>query len=493
MEGEKFEQAQQALVYILEHLNPEDRFFITVFSTGIETFASKLSPASDATEAVRWVQRMNAAGSTDINRALLETAAVVDPERPSYLIFLTDGLPTEGVVESADILQNFEREASDSIRLFAFGVGYDVDTYLLDSLSQEHHGLSTYVQPGEPLDEVLSGFFTRISTPVLTNIELDFGDASVFDVYPQPLPDLFAGVQVIITGRYRDGGETDITLTGQVNGEKQTFVFEDQRFSEDSRGDDAVTSGLPRLWATRKIGYLLSQIRLNGPDQETIDQIIALSIRYGIVTEYTSYLVTEPAAMGAAEQENLARDAYQQSLAAPETVTGQSAVEKADVEGQMAQAYIASSAPDSGTVKTVWSRTFVLSDGVWIDTAYDPDTMQTRKAGFLSDEYFTLAASREGVAAALALGERVILVVDGQAYEITETGESDSNFTAPATVQPSLPDQPNPDEILPTSQSSESEPPHNPRAGMTGSQILLLGAAGFSAAAIGFLWWKKRG
>ncbi|MEM5775090.1 MAG: VWA domain-containing protein, partial [Anaerolineaceae bacterium] len=351
-----------ALVYILEHLNPQDRFYITVFSTGIETYANRLSPASESADAVRWVQRINAAGSTDINRALLETAAVVDPERPSYLIFLTDGLPTEGVVDSADILKNFTREASDSIRLFTFGVGYDVDTYLLDSLSQQHHGLSTYVQPGEPLDEVLSGFFARISTPVLTNIELDFGGMSAYDVYPQPLPDLFAGVQVIITGRYRDGGETPITLTGRVNGQKQTLVFEDLLFSKDSRGEDSVTAGLPRLWATRKIGYLLSQIRLNGPDQETIDQIVALSIRYGIVTEYTSYLVTEPAVLGAAGQEDLARDAYQQSLAAPEAVSGQMAVEKAAEEGQMTQADIASSAPQSGMVKTVWSRTFVLSN-----------------------------------------------------------------------------------------------------------------------------------
>ncbi|MCE5207702.1 MAG: VWA domain-containing protein [Chloroflexi bacterium] len=494
MEGEKFQQAQAALVYILEHLNPQDRFYLTVFSTGIETYAHGLSPASDADDAVKWVGRMSAAGSTDINRALLETAAIADPERPAYLIFLTDGLPTEGVVESAQILDNFERQATNSIRLFAFGVGYDVDTFLLDSLSQEHHGLSSYVQPGEPLDEVLSGFFARISTPVLTNIELDFGDLAVYDVYPQPLPDLFAGVQVIVTGRYRKGGETDITLTGEVNGEKQTFAFEDQKFGKDTRSEDVTLSGLPRLWAARKIGYLLSQVRLHGPDQETIDQIVALSIRYGIVTEYTSYLVTEPSALGAAGQEDLARDAYQQSMAAPNVVSGQQAVEKADQEGQLAQAEIAPMVSGSGVVKTVWSRTFLLSDGVWIDTAYDPDSMETRKAVFLSDEYFALAGSREDVAAALALGERVILVIDGQAYEIVTDGESSAGFTVPESVDPDPTSQPVQEEVdAPTPAPAVMESPvvdDEPGSGLVAA-IIAAGAA--ILLGLGVWWWRRKG
>jgi Ca-activated chloride channel family protein len=228
MDGEKFQQAQQAAGYILDNLNQGDRFNIISFSTGIQMYSDELRPASETAEARFWLDGLRAEGSTDINRALLESAALVDPERSTYVIFLTDGLPTEGVTDSQSIITNFEADAPGNLRLFSFGVGYDVDTILLDSLSQDHHGRSTYVQPGMSLDEILSSFYSSISTPVLTNLELDFGDLSTYDLYPYPLPDLFAGSQVILMGRYREGGNMDITLTGEVNGEGQTFTFSDQ-------------------------------------------------------------------------------------------------------------------------------------------------------------------------------------------------------------------------------------------------------------------------
>ena len=230
MEGEKFNQAQDALRYVLGHLNPEDRFNTIAFSTGMDSFADELQPATQADEALKWVDTLSAVGSTDINRALLEAAAMADRERPTYLIFLTDGLPTEGVIESNQIIVNFS-EAPSNLRLFAFGVGYDVDTFLLDSLAQEHHGASTYVLPGEPLDEVISAFYEKISTPVLTSLDLDFGEVTVDDLYPNPLPDLFLGSQIVAVGRYREGGITDVTLTGIVDGETQTFNFSGQRFN----------------------------------------------------------------------------------------------------------------------------------------------------------------------------------------------------------------------------------------------------------------------
>ena len=274
------------------------------------------APATEAPEAQKWVDTLSAQGSTDINRALLEAAAMASDERegnerPVYLIFLTDGLPTEGVRNSQKIIDNLAAAAPDNLRLFAFGVGYDVDTFLLDSLAQAHHGSTMYVLPEESLDEKLSAFYTRISTPVLTDLSLDFGEMSTFDLYPSPLPDLFSGSQIVVVGRYHQGGTTRVTLTGAVNGQTQSFQFPDQDFAVQSDHETLISnlqSVIPRLWATRKIGYLLNQVRLHGPDQETVDQIVRLSIRYGIVTPYTSYLVTEPAALGAAEQDRIAQD-----------------------------------------------------------------------------------------------------------------------------------------------------------------------------------------
>ncbi len=423
MDGEKFLQAQQATRYILEHLNEADRFNIISFSTGIEMYSSRLRPASEATEASHWLDRMNAEGSTDINRALLEAAAMVDPERPTYLIFLTDGLPTEGVTDRQAILDAFAKSAPGNLRLFAFGVGYDVDTVLLDTLTQNHHGRSTYVQPGMQLNEILSTFYNSISAPVLTSLELTFNGIPTYDLYPSPLPDLFSGSQVILLGRYKNGGLADAILTGEVNGEKQTFTFSDQVFEKESPAN-SVQAAIPRLWATRKVGYLLNEIRLKGANQEVIDQIIRLSIRYGIVTPYTSYLVTEKAPLGVAEQERLANETLSQYLAMPTAVAGQRAVQSAADAGAMQEASKAPeiSAEASTTVQLVGSRTYVLSDGKWVDTAFDPDTMKTIQVDFLSSDYFSLVTADPELADAFALGEQVIALSQGKAYEVVANG-----------------------------------------------------------------------
>ncbi|MGH2621259.1 MAG: VIT domain-containing protein, partial [Anaerolineales bacterium] len=388
MEGEKFRQAQQALTFVLDHLNPGDRFNIISFSTGTDSYAGGLRPADEAAEARRWVESLTAVGSTDINRALLEAVELADRERPTFVIFLTDGLPTEGVTEAEQILANLQDAAPSNLRLFTFGVGFDVDTFLLDSLASEHHGAASYVSPGQSIDEALSTFYEKVSTPVLTDLELGFGNQIVFDLYPDPLPDLFAGGQLVLVGRYRDSGNLTIRLTGEVNGEIQTFTYGGQLLRS-SGGPEF----LPRLWATRKIGALLSQIRLEGPNQELVDQIVRLSIRYGIVTPYTSYLVTEPQAFGAEAQEDLAARAFSDLMGTPTAVSGEAAVQRAAEEGQILRSDVAF-APDYDVVKVVGTRTFKLVDGVWIDTGFDLAIDDTIQVPFLSEDYFELANSR---------------------------------------------------------------------------------------------------
>ena len=437
MEGEKFQQAQEALKYILGHLNKEDRFNIISFSTSVETYARNLRPSEESNDAIDWISRQSAIGSTDINRALLEAAAMSDGEHPTYVIFLTDGLPTEGEVDSAKIIDNFARYAPEDLRLFAFGVGYDVDTYLIDSLTQEHHGNSTYVKPGDQLNEILSAFYSKISTPVLTNLSLDFGNLDTYDIYPSPLPDLFAGSQIVVTGRYRGSGTPNITLKGEVNGQTQTFKFPEQVFPLNSK--DAFNSNLPRLWATRKIGHLLNSIRLNGPNQESIDQIVKLSIRYGIVTPYTSYLVTEDMPLGAAEQQRIADEQYSMMATAPaEPAFGAPAVDKAAEQGQMAAADSAVSPSENiaDIVKIIGARTFINNNGIWMDTGFDPESMETTRVPFLSEDYFALSAARQDLAAAFALGSRVIAISDGIAYEVVDSDASSQPILIPATYTP---------------------------------------------------------
>lgn len=414
MQGEKIEQARNALKYVLQQLKPNDRFNVITFSTGVDAYATGLRPASERDQAIQFVQGIEAAGSTDLNRALLEAMSDADKERPTIVIFLTDGLPTVGETDTQKILDNVDAATPDNVRLFNFGVGDDVNTLLLDTLGEKHRGTSAYVRPGENIEETVSGFYAKISTPVLNDLKIDFGGIETYDVYPYPLPDLFAGTQLVIAGRYKNGGAATVTLNGNVNASQpMKFAYDDLSFKTNG-GDEFIAP----LWATRKIGYLLAQIRLHGENQEAVNEITTLAIRYGIVTPYTSFLVqdqnvlTEQGRNGANTAVGTAAPA---ATSAP--ASGSGAVTNSQINKGLQDA---NQAPSSdGAIKYVGDKAFILQNGVWTDTTFTPDKMTTTKIEFGSDGYFNLLQQHPEWSRYVAVGARVIFVVDGTAYEIT--------------------------------------------------------------------------
>jgi Ca-activated chloride channel family protein len=479
MEGEKIQQAKAAAHYIMEHLNPEDRFNVIAFSTSIKRFAMDLQPISKASEASSWIETLEALGGTNINLALLEglTQQVDfssgDGGRPLVLLFLTDGLPTEGVTEIDQILANVKAASGSNLRLFAFGVGDDVNTLLLDRLAEENRGVTSYVRPQERIDEEVSGLYAKIQTPVLTDIKLDFGSIQAEELYPPVLPDLFSGTQLILTGRYRlpltSSGTARITLSGYVNGRRTDYSYQ----VDFSPGESSQHSFIPRLWAARKIGYLLSQIRLKGENQEWVDAIIQLSLQYGIITPYTSFLVEEHEIMASEEREEAAKELILE-FAAP--LVGSRAVDQADAESNLrsAESIAQPSLPDSDPVtgidqpemRFVENKTFLLRDEVWVDTTYDPDTMPLKRIGFGSEVYFDLLTAQPAWGKFLALGEQVIFVVGGTAYEIGE---------GPGDFQELPPELSLPTDQLPDDDSHSTSRPSGLRSICSGP--LLLGMA----------------
>lgn len=430
MEGEKLSQAKEALRYVLEHLNPEDRFNIVAFSTGVSLYAEELQPATDRREAQKFIDRLTAVGGTNIHRALLEALEMAKGERPQIIIFLTDGLPTEGVVGMEEIIGDVREAASQNARIFAFGVGDDVNTLLLDTMAQENRGASVYVRPYESIEEEVSSFYTKVSTPLLADIELDFGEVRVEDTFPYPLPDLFLGSQLLMVGRYSNNGHTTIVLRGEVNGEEQEFRY----------GVDFPAQGgeefIPRLWATRKIGYLLNQIRLHGENKELVDEIVELSIRYGIMTPYTSFLVNEEMDIFTPEGRDILLEEAAPMVAAPTAVSGSRAVQDSEARQGL---WRAERVAESQVVKGVGDKVFILRDGIWTDTTYEGQ--DTTKVGFASEDYFRLLSAHPEWARYFSLGQRVIVVLDGTAYEVTEEAQ-------PAIDLPATPPDRGPSESL---------------------------------------------
>jgi Ca-activated chloride channel family protein len=481
MHGEKLDQAKEAVAFVVESLNPEDRFNIVTFSTGIRSFAQELIPAGEPGSYDSFINSIDALGGTNISTALLEAANLADSERPTTIIFLTDGLATEGIIETPLLIDTVEDQTPDNVRLFAFGVGDDVDTLLLDSLAQNHGGTTTYVRPGQQIDEAVSGFYAKISTPVLANISLDFDDVVVEQMYPAELPDLFAGTQLVLTGRYRQGGPATITLSGEVNGREQTIVYEDNTFRSNG-GDDFI----PRLWATRAIGHLLTQIRLHGEDSELVQSVVNLSIRYGIITPYTSYLIEEDDIFTQSGRDDILEEA-EADFAAPREVSGGEAVEEAADQAFLNAAEVAAPASEvtssdgsiistNEVVQIAGSKTFVLRNGVWIDTAYNADGQTPQQVGFASDDYFDLLSAAPEIGRYLSLGTEVLFVYGDQVYQIVE-GEGQSNVTLP-DVQPT---------DVPASNNSSTETNTNdnsPQRGITCASatlpLMLIGLVGLT-------------
>jgi Ca-activated chloride channel homolog len=421
MSGKKIVQAREALKYCLNQLNNEDRFNIVSFSSSIKSYKDEFVRAYDKNvdEAIEFVKDFNASGGTNINEALNTSLKMFNySQRPKIVVFLTDGEPTEGITDMKKIVANSKRANKRKARMFVFGVGNNVNTHLLDKLGEVHRGISDYVDPNEDIEVKVSAFYRKISSPVLSNISIDFGGIKVYDLLPKTMPDIFSGQQLVVLGRYKGDGDKKITLSGYVNGKRKKFVYEG-RFEKADKANEFI----PRLWATRKIGYLTSQVRLNGEKKELIDEIIRLSKKHGIMTQYTSYLILEKEddyeryGISPAKAPKVRASGRQYSMDMS-SISGAGAVKSAKGISSMKQMEQAAE-PVLDTVKHVGGKTFYLREKVWTDAEYKKG-MKSRKIKYLSKEYFQLIKSYGGISKSISVGKNVIVVKNGVAYHITE-------------------------------------------------------------------------
>lgn len=304
MAGEKIEQAKKALKHCLSNLKAQDRFALINFSTTVNKYRDALveSDSERIDHAKKWVDNLRAAGGTAINDALLAALELrsQDESRSFTIVFFTDGQPTIGETDCDKILRNVTKKNTANTRIFTFGVGHDdgINATFLDQLADQTRALSTFVQPGEDIEVKVSSLYNKISHPVLANLKLSVGDnVRLEEVYPPQLPDLFHNGQVVVLGRYTGKGPVAVKLTGTVAKETQDFVYE-VNFAERT---DNEKDFVEHVWARRKVGYLIDQIRVNGEKKELVDEVVALAKKYGITTPYTSYLIVPDGAMPVAQ------------------------------------------------------------------------------------------------------------------------------------------------------------------------------------------------
>ncbi len=492
MAGNKLEQAKKAFQFCVANLNDGDRFEVVRFSTETDSLFGGLKKASSGNrkQALDFIRDLKPIGGTAINAALIE-ALDLKPEksdRPFLVIFLTDGRPTIGITGEGQIVKNVDAAAGKS-RVFCFGIGTDVNAHLLDKITEETRASSTYVTPNEDIEVKVSSFYTKIKEPVLANPKLKFPNGiRVSKLYPNPLPDLFKGEELVLVGRYKGKGKGDVLLEGTLAGKKTQFEFP---VTFPAHADH---SFIPRLWATRRVGFLLDEIRLHGENKEIKDEVTQLARQYGIVTPYTAYLIIEdekqrgvPVAQRTLRNFEADRDVLAQAKAQYDAFkadkSGNQAVGSARANKLLkeAKSYAASAqsnreaqqanfgfrgegaaggipaatAPGLGSgtqfyapgrrgangqrgktrtvsqpMRYAAGKNFTQNERTWVDS-----TVQTAEAAkakrnrieFNSDAYFALLTKEPKASQWLALGRNVQFVLNGTIYEIFEDTKNEKN------------------------------------------------------------------
>ena len=416
MSGEKIKQARGALEFCLNSLNKKDRFSVITFGTVVEPLNNGLVRADEENikKALDFVRKMTAIGGTDIHGALMEAIKQAG-SNDTEIIFLTDGMPTIGP-KGEEIVRSLQQKIGKNIRLFNFGVGYNVNTHFLDRISSEHGGFTTYVQPEEDIEVKVSDFYSKITCPVLKDITFDYGDVVVYDIYPKEIPAMFKGGQILVFGRYRDGKKTEITLSGRSNDTTKKFIykttFPDERIENEF---------IPKIWASRKIGYLTDQARLHSYDKELIDEIVQLSKDYGIITEYTSFLVHEDRNMSRAEMSEATeynfKDANKMQVGSWAVSQGMNS-SRLQYNGRVfdnknndqSGAYVSM----NGRTRQVRDRAFYYRNGQWIDSTLEKYEPYKEITNF-SKEYFKFSDDNDGYNEFMSLGDDVIVNHNGEA------------------------------------------------------------------------------
>jgi Ca-activated chloride channel family protein len=446
-EAGKMEKARAALLFGIRSLRAEDRFNVISFAGEERLMEQGLIAADERGRArgAQYVHSLRPTGGTNINDSVIAAFRQFNQsDRPKMIVFMTDGLPTVSETDTGRIIKNVERVRVPGVRLFTFGVGYDVNTALLDKLAADNGGVAEYVEPQENIEIKVSSFFAKINYPVLTDLKLDMGGVETDLVYPRNLPDLFKGSQIALIGRYRnqvDLNPVRLSLTGRTGSNSQTFYYDNQRFPLRAEKNDF----LPRLWATRRVGWLMEQIRTNGEQKELRDEVVDLGTRYGIVTPYTSYLALEaneapqvtaadrPATGGGSgftldgtntsTAPSVSGAAPRQRAAVPKdaarATTGAVAVQQSKRDRAQQETVRVESESSAGGVRNVGGKTFYLRDGVWTDAEFKAESRLPETAlTFASEEYFALLKREPRLSDFFALGERVVVVYRGRVYRI---------------------------------------------------------------------------
>jgi Ca-activated chloride channel family protein len=413
MSGRKIEQARAAGRQLLESLRPTDRFRLIDFSSDVRAFRDGWTSATGGNlrEAQAYLEQLRATGGTNIQGALEEALRLDSPkDRLPLVFFLTDGAPTVGETRVEAIAQR-AAELRRERRLFTFGIGADVNAALIEQLALQGRGTATFVRPEESVERAVGVVTQRLTRPIATDVRVTLDGARLYGVQPQGVIDVFAGQDLVIFARYANArGRGTLVIegrSGDVPVRWTTNVALPARQPENAF--------VARLWAVQRVGYLSAERRRRGANAELDDELRQLGERYGIPTELTSYLVTEPATpvnTGPVRRDmpgnipvTAAAPSMLQSNVSSDRDRFESAKKASEQRAATSLGGISNGAVRSD-MRTAGTHSFVLRDSEWTDTRTVGSTRTVRVEAY-SAAYFALVQRIPELSPLFAVGDRV--------------------------------------------------------------------------------------
>ena len=285
MRGWPMRKSKEAMRRALKKLDSDDTFQVIRFSSNASHFGPEPVPATreNIRRAIEYVEGLSGSGGTMMIegiRAALDFPH--DPKRFRVVSFMTDGyIGNENVVLAAI------HEKLGSSRIFSFGVGSSPNRSLLEGMARLGRGAAAFITLDESATDAVDAFYDRASRPALTDVEIDWGWATVADVYPRRLPDLFVGKPVLITGRFDDEAPAGISVTGRMGREDVAFDV-----AGELEPGEARHGGIEKIWARRKLRHL-ADLGTYEPSSELTGEMIATSLEYSVQCRHTAFVAVD--------------------------------------------------------------------------------------------------------------------------------------------------------------------------------------------------------
>ncbi|MCK5036112.1 MAG: VWA domain-containing protein [Candidatus Sabulitectum sp.] len=290
MSGQPMEVAKETVRQFVRGMNPDDSFQIMRFSETASSMSSEPmeNTAANVRRGIDYINSMSGMGGTMMIEGVRACVGYPeDPERMRYIIFLTDGY----IGNEAEILSELRTTLGEHTRLFSIGVGSSVNRYLIEGLAEEGRGYAVYVGLDQNPKTAVEDVYNKINNPYLVDIEIDWGNLDVTEVYPREIRDLYDGEPLVVVGRYDEPGRDEVTITGTLNGRHWESTVNVRLVS---RGGSEAAD---RLWARQKIHHLNRLVLDSGyrgkPADGLLEQIIGVSLDYSVLCEQTAFVAVD--------------------------------------------------------------------------------------------------------------------------------------------------------------------------------------------------------